>query len=62
VQRLAAASNETLETAAVRERLAAVGVIIIPKERRGPAYLAKYIPAEIEKWAAPIKASGVLMD
>jgi tripartite-type tricarboxylate transporter receptor subunit TctC len=62
VQRLAAAANEALDTSVLRERLAAVGVTIIPKERRGPGYLTKYIPAEIDKWAAPIKASGVLMD
>ena len=44
--------------ALVRERFAAVGVTIIPPERRSPEYLAKYIPSEIEKWAGPIKASG----
>jgi hypothetical protein len=31
----------------------------VAPERRSPEYLAKYIPAEIEKWAGPIKASGV---
>jgi len=34
-------------------------VTILPPERRSPEYLAKYIPSEIEKWASPIKASGV---
>jgi hypothetical protein len=43
----------------VRERLASVGVSIIPPERRSPEYLAKFIPAEIKKWEGPIKASGV---
>ena len=47
---------------AVRERLAQVGVTVIPPQRRGPEYLAKYIPAEIEKWAAVIKASGASSD
>ncbi|HEY3641509.1 MAG TPA: hypothetical protein VGL31_10455 [Xanthobacteraceae bacterium] len=27
-----------------------------------PEYLAKFLPAEIAKWADPIKASGVSMD
>jgi hypothetical protein len=43
----------------VRERLASVGVTVVPTERRSPEYLARYIPAEIAKWAGPIKASGV---
>jgi len=39
-----------------------VGVTIPAPERRSPEYLAKYIPSEIEKWAGPIKASGVPAD
>jgi hypothetical protein len=27
-----------------------------------PKYLAKFLPAEIAKWAGPIKATGVSMD
>ena len=62
VRRLAQAASEALDTASVRERLESVGVAIIPKERRGPDYLAKFIPSEIKKWEGPIKASGVVMD
>lgn len=62
VRRLAAAAEEAMETASLREKLAAVGVTIIPKERRGPEFLAKYIPSEIKKWEGPIKASGVVLD
>jgi tripartite-type tricarboxylate transporter receptor subunit TctC len=62
VRRLAQAANEALDTPSLRERLESVGVTIIPKERRGPDYLAKFIPSEIKKWEGPIKASGVVMD
>jgi tripartite-type tricarboxylate transporter receptor subunit TctC len=62
VRRLTPATAAALDTASVRERLEAVGVTVIPAERRSPDYLAKFIPSEIEKWAAPIKASGVLLD
>jgi tripartite-type tricarboxylate transporter receptor subunit TctC len=62
VRRFARAASETVDSAAVRERLAKVGVTIVPAERRSPEYLAKYIPAEIARWAAPIKASGVVSD
>jgi tripartite-type tricarboxylate transporter receptor subunit TctC len=62
VQRLAKATSEALDSPAVHERLESVGVTVAAPERRSPEYLAKFIPAEIAKWAAPIKASGVSID
>jgi len=62
VRRLNKAAGEAVDTPAVRERLSAVGVTVVSPERRSPEYLAKFIPAEIEKWAGPIKASGVSGD
>ena len=58
VRRLAKAVNEAVETPATRERFNTIGVTIPPPERRTPEYLAKFVPSEIERWAAPIKASG----
>jgi len=46
----------------VRDRFEAVGVTVPPPERRSPEFLAKFIPREIERWAVPIKASGVSVD
>ena len=43
----------------VRERLVGLGLNVPPPERRSPEYLTKLIPSELEKWAAPVKASGV---
>jgi tripartite-type tricarboxylate transporter receptor subunit TctC len=62
VRRLADATSEALNSQAVRERFESVGVTVVVPERRGPDYLAKYIPSEIERWAGPIKASGVSVD
>jgi len=62
VHRLSKAANEAVETPAVRERLESVGVTVVERERRTPGYLATFIPAEIARWAAPIKASGVSID
>jgi tripartite-type tricarboxylate transporter receptor subunit TctC len=62
VRRLAKAASDTVDSPAVRDRLAQVGVTVITPERRSPEYLAKYIPAEIEKWGAVIKASGASSD
>jgi putative tricarboxylic transport membrane protein len=62
VRRLEAALSETLDTPRVRERMAALGLTIVPPERRGGAYLAGFVRSEIARWAAPIKAAGVSMD
>jgi tripartite-type tricarboxylate transporter receptor subunit TctC len=62
VRRLAAAANDAVETPFVRERYAAVGVTIPARERRTPEYLATFVPAEIERWAKPILASGAVID
>jgi tripartite-type tricarboxylate transporter receptor subunit TctC len=62
VQRLAKASNDAVETPAVRERFKSIGVTIPAPERRTPAYLTKFVASEIERWAGPIKASGASAD
>jgi hypothetical protein len=32
---------------------------VVAPERRTPEYLAAFVAAEIKKWEAPIRASGV---
>jgi hypothetical protein len=54
--------SDAVDTPAVRERLRGLGTNVVPQDRRTPEYLAKFIPNEIEKWARPIRASGVTMD
>jgi hypothetical protein len=46
----------------VQERLKDIGATIVAPERRSPNYLQNFVESEIQKWARPIKASGVLMD
>jgi tripartite-type tricarboxylate transporter receptor subunit TctC len=62
VKRLAEAASETIDTPSVRERIESLGYGVAPREQRGPEFLAKFLPEEIERWAGPIKASGVSMD
>jgi tripartite-type tricarboxylate transporter receptor subunit TctC len=62
VRGLARATSEAAETPAVRERYRSIGVTIPAPERRTPEYLARFVPAEIERWAGPIKASGAGAD
>ena len=59
IRRLAEATNEAVENANLRARFQDIGVTVVAAERRTPAYLNKFVPAEIERWAAPIKASGI---
>jgi hypothetical protein len=51
-----------MDTPSVRERIETVGINMVPAEQRTPAYLTRLLPAEIEKWAVPIRASGLSMD
>jgi tripartite-type tricarboxylate transporter receptor subunit TctC len=62
VRRLNKALSDALDTSAVRERLEGIGLRVTVPERRSPDYLARLVVNEIEKYAAPIKASGVSMD
>jgi hypothetical protein len=51
-----------LDLPSVRERFDALGEQIAAPERRSPEYFAKFVASEIERWRAPIKASGVSVD
>lgn len=58
-QRLADATNKALESAFARDRLAAVGVEIMPPERRTREYLARMLPGAVAKQAEIIRAGGL---
>ena len=59
VQKMNKAMSDTLDDPAVRKKLEELGLVIIPPERRSTEYLAKYLPAEIERWAKPIREAGI---
>jgi len=62
MKKLHAALNATLDTSAVRERLASLGAVIVAPERRTPEYLGRFVASEVAKWAAPIKATGATVE
>jgi len=62
VQKLATAISGALDTPAVQARYKTLGVTMIAPDRRSPEYLNQFVKSEIERWAAPIKASGVVLD
>jgi len=62
VQKLNAAAIATLNTPSVQEWMRTNGAEPAAPERRSPEYLGKLVESEIEKWAGPIRASGVSAD
>jgi len=60
--RLNRAMNEMLDDPAVRKRLEGLGLEIVPPERRGPEYLAKFLAEEIDRWGKIVRAAGISAD
>ena len=53
---------QAMKTPAVRENLERSGAQVVSDDRATPEYLGQFVKSEIEKWAAPIKASGESVD
>jgi tripartite-type tricarboxylate transporter receptor subunit TctC len=62
VKKLNDATVQAIKTPSVRDRLSGLGAQIASDDRATPASLGQLVKSEIEKWAAPIKASGVVVD
>jgi len=62
VQKLAKATSDALDTPALLARFKTLGVTPIARERRSPEYLNQFIKTEMERWGAPIRASGVAIE
>ena len=46
----------------IRQKMAALGLEILPPEQRTPDYLAKFLQEDIERWGKVIKAAGISVD
>jgi tripartite-type tricarboxylate transporter receptor subunit TctC len=62
VKKLSDAALEAMKTPMVQERLGTLGAVIVSADRATPQYLGQFLKNEVEKWATPIKASGVSVD
>jgi tripartite-type tricarboxylate transporter receptor subunit TctC len=62
VRKLNKAMRDALDDPAIRKRLEAFGLDIVPPEQRTPEYLAKFLPEEITRWGKVIKAAGISAD
>ena len=62
VKKLHDAVVATIGSPSVQARLKEIGVTVVAPERRSRDYLQEFVASEIEKWARPIKISGVSLD
>ena len=62
VKKLNSAAVAAINTPAVKERLQGLGANVAKPDQQSPEFLGAFVKSEIEKWAAPIKASGVSAD
>ncbi len=62
VKKLNAAAVEAIKTPALQERMKGLGATVARADQQSPQWLGAFVKSEIEKWAAPIKASGVTAD
>ena len=46
----------------LREPLEGLSAVIVPEHRATQEHLAPFVKSEVERWATPIKASGVTVD
>jgi tripartite-type tricarboxylate transporter receptor subunit TctC len=56
------AAVAAMETPSMQARMKKIGADVVRPDRRSPEYLQSFVESEIEKWAGPIKASGVAID
>jgi tripartite-type tricarboxylate transporter receptor subunit TctC len=59
VRKLAKATSDAVDIPEVRDRLKSLGLNIAAPERRNPEYTARIVKSDLEKWRAPVLASGI---
>jgi tripartite-type tricarboxylate transporter receptor subunit TctC len=62
VRQLHDATIKAMNVPALRVRMETIGTDLVTPDRTSTDYLKHFVGSEIEKWAAPIKASGVSVD
>jgi tripartite-type tricarboxylate transporter receptor subunit TctC len=62
VKKLNGSMVQAMHAPEVKDKLSSLGAEIVADNQATPAYLAKLVKDETEKWAKPIKASGVTVE
>jgi tripartite-type tricarboxylate transporter receptor subunit TctC len=60
VQRLNDATGAAMAAPALQARMRDIGADLVAPERRTPEYLQTFVEREIEKWAVPVRAAGLV--
>ena len=59
VRKFNKAMSDTVDNPAIHKRLEGLGLEIVPRDRRTPEYLAKYLPQEIARWKKVVQDAGI---
>ncbi len=62
VEKLRAGIIAAMDAPAMQARMREIGAELVAPDRRTPEYLHAFVTSEIAKWAAPIKASGAIIE
>jgi tripartite-type tricarboxylate transporter receptor subunit TctC len=62
VHQLHDATVKAMNAPALQTRMASIGTDLVTPDRTGTDYLKQFVSRQIDKWAGPIKASGVSID
>jgi tripartite-type tricarboxylate transporter receptor subunit TctC len=62
VDKMHDAVEKTVARPDIRQKMESLGLEILPPEQRTPAYMAKFLPQDIERWGKVIKAAGIHVD
>jgi tripartite-type tricarboxylate transporter receptor subunit TctC len=62
VRKLHDATVQAMNSQDVRSHMEAIGTDLVQRDRTTTDYLKRFVASEIEKWAVPIKASGLSVD
>ena len=62
VEKMHKAIESVINKPDIRQKMQALGLEILPPEQRTPAYMAKFLQEDIERWGKVIKAAGISVD
>jgi tripartite-type tricarboxylate transporter receptor subunit TctC len=62
VHKLHSAVLTTMNDPVVKTRMQEIGADLAGPDRTSSEFLQKFVEAEIEKWAGPIRATGISAD
>jgi tripartite-type tricarboxylate transporter receptor subunit TctC len=62
VDKLHDAIEKAIARPDIKQKMESLGLEILPPEQRTAAYMAKFLPQDIERWGKVIKAAGISVD